>query len=120
MVELLQDGIFDVIASDHCAFSLGLKDHGILHPQQTPMGIAGSGALFTLLAEHLVGRGKLSMAQLFTLISHNPAKLMNMPTNASKYHWERLGAPNPVIPSLADTPNPWMDFWSHYELRRKA
>ncbi|MDD2229513.1 MAG: dihydroorotase family protein [Candidatus Cloacimonetes bacterium] len=118
MVELLQDGIFDVIASDHCAFPKDLKDHGILHPQQTPMGIAGSGALFTLLAEHLVGRGKISMAQLIQLISINPAKLMNMPTNANKYHWERLGAPIPVIPSLADTPNPWMDFWSHYELRR--
>ncbi len=118
MVELLQDGIFDIIASDHCAFPTDIKDHGILHPHQTPMGIAGSGALFTLLAEHLVAKGKISMAQLFQLISHNPARLMGMPVIADKYHWERLGAPIPVLPSLADTPNPWVDFWSHYELRR--
>ncbi|MDD4309789.1 MAG: dihydroorotase family protein, partial [Candidatus Cloacimonetes bacterium] len=60
MVELLQDGIFDIIASDHCAFTCDTKDAGILHPAKTPMGIAGSGALFTLLAEHLVDKGKLS------------------------------------------------------------
>jgi dihydropyrimidinase len=118
MVELLQEGIFDIIATDHCAFPTEVKDHGILHPHQTPMGIAGSGALFTLLAEHLVAEGKISMAQLFKLISHNPAKLMAMHTARDKYHWERLGAPIPVLPSLADTPNPWVDFWSHYELRR--
>jgi len=29
-----------------------------------------------------------------------------------------LGAPNPVVPSLAETHNPWIDFWSHFELRR--
>lgn len=119
MVELLQDGIFDIIATDHCAFSTSLKDEGILHPEATPMGIAGSGALFTLLAEHLVGQGKISMPQLFNLISHNPAKLMHMQVK-SRYHWERLGAPNPVLASLADTPNPWQDFWSHYELRRST
>ncbi|PKN71429.1 MAG: dihydroorotase [Candidatus Cloacimonetes bacterium HGW-Cloacimonetes-3] len=118
MVELLQDGIFDIVASDHCAFTTADKDHGIMHPDSTPMGIAGSGTLFTLLAEHLVNKGKISMEQLFDLISFNPAKLMGF-SPKHRYYWERLGAPNPVIASLADTPNPWQDFWSHYELRRK-
>ncbi|MDY0152214.1 MAG: dihydroorotase family protein, partial [Candidatus Cloacimonas sp.] len=70
MVELLQDGIFDIIASDHCAFTVLQKDSGILHPEITPMGIAGSGTLFSLLAEHLVAKGKISMEQLFQLISY--------------------------------------------------
>lgn len=118
MVELLQDGVFDIIATDHCAFPTGLKDVGILHPSQTPMGIAGSGALFTLLAEHLVSSGKLTMDKLFELISINPAKLMGWGIPELRYHCERLGAPVPVQPSYADTTNPWIDFWSHYELRR--
>lgn len=118
MVELLQDDVFDIIATDHCAFPTAIKDIGILHPQQTPMGIAGTGVLFTLLAEHLVAREKLSMEQLTKLISHNPARMMGMETEEAKYHYERLGAPIPVQPSYADTPNPWPDFWSHYELRR--
>jgi len=118
LVELLQDGVFDIIASDHCAFSTQEKDTGIMHPGQTPMGIAGSGALFTLLAEHLVAKKKLSFEKLALLIGTNPARMMGMETNPAKYRYERLGAPIPVTPSLADTPNPWKDFWSHYELRR--
>lgn len=120
MVELLQDGIFDLIASDHCAFSTADKDKGILHPCQTPMGIAGSGALFSLLMEHLVARKKLSFEQLCNLIAITPARMMGMEPLPDKYHYERLGAPNPVLPSLNDTPNPWRDFWSHYELRRST
>lgn len=120
MVELLQDGIFDLIASDHCAFSTLDKDKGILHPSQTPMGIAGTGALFTLLAEHLVAKNKISIMQLIELIGTSPAAMMGMETNDDKYHYERLGAPNPVLPSLSDTPNPYRDFWSHYELRRRV
>lgn len=119
LLELLQEGIFDIIASDHCAFGYADKDKGILHPQQTPMGIAGTGALFTLLAEHLVDKKKLSFAQLFRLICYAPAELMGMQPNKNKYRTERLGAPVPVLPSYAETPNPYQDFWSHYELRRK-
>lgn len=120
MVELLQDGIFDIIASDHCAFGALDKDKGIVHPSETPMGIAGTGALFTLLAEHLVAKNKISIEQLIELIGTRPAAMMGMETNADKYHYERLGAPNPVLPSLGDTPNPYRDFWSHYELRRNV
>jgi len=119
LVELLQDGVFDILASDHCAFSYADKDQGILHPQNTPMGIAGTGTLFTLLAEYLVDSGKLSFETLFELIGSRPAKLMGFEPDESKYHYERLGAPVPVNPSYADTPNPYSDFWSHYELRRK-
>ncbi|MDD4310140.1 MAG: dihydroorotase, partial [Candidatus Cloacimonetes bacterium] len=100
------------------AFTCDTKDAGILHPAKTPMGIAGSGALFTLLAEHLVDKGKLSLEQLFQLISFNPAHLMGFNPKKPLYRVERLGAPNPVIPSFADTYNPWIDFWSHFELRR--
>lgn len=120
MVELLQDGIFDLIASDHCAFSTLDKDKGILHPSQTPMGIAGTGALFTLLAEHLVAKNKISFAQLVEFIGTRPAAMMGMEINLDKYHYERLGAPNPVLPSFSDTPNPYRDYWSHYELRRTS
>ena len=117
-MELLQDGIFDIIASDHCAFPTETKDIGALYPAETPMGIAGSGVLFSLLAEQLVATGKLSMDQHFTYISINPARLMGFNIEEDKLNCERLGAPIPVVPSWANTPNPWLDFWSHYELRR--
>jgi len=118
LLELLQDGVFDIIASDHCAFSSETKDTGILYPAKTPMGIAGSGALFTLLAENLVEKGKLTMEQLFALISYTSAKMMDFTVAEDALSYERLGAPIPVIPSWANTPNPWMDYWSYYELRR--
>lgn len=118
LVELLQDGVFDIIASDHCAFGIADKDKGILKPQNTPMGIAGSGALFSLLAEQLVDKGKLSFESLFELIGTKPANLMGYNPDPEKYHHERLGAPVPVLPSYSETPNPYQDFWSHYELRR--
>ncbi len=118
LVELMQDGVFDIIASDHCAFGTADKDKGILKPVNTPMGIAGSGSLFTLLAEQLVQKGKLSFERLFELIGSNPARLMGWIPDLDKYHPERLGAPVPVVPSFSETPNPYQDFWSHYELRR--
>lgn len=118
LLELLQDGVFDILASDHCAFCTTDKDKGILHPQNTPMGIAGTGTLFTLLAEQLADKGKLSFERLFELIGTNPARLMGFYPEPEKYHYERLGAPVPVNPSYADTPNPYADYWSHYELRR--
>ncbi len=117
-LELLQDGVFDIIASDHCAFSSETKDTGILYPAKNPYGYSWSGALFTLLAEHLVEKGKLTMEQLFNLISYTPAKMMDFTVEEDTLSYERLGAPIPVIPSWANTPNPWIDFWSYYELRR--
>ena len=118
MLELLQDGVFDILASDHCAFAEAAKDKGILHPKNTPMGIAGTGALFTLLAENLADKGKLSFDKLFELTGSAPARLMGFKPLENKYHYERLGAPVPVQASYAETPNPYQDFWSHYELRR--
>ncbi len=82
------------------------------------MGIAGCGVLFTVLAENLVEKGKLTMEQLFNLISYTPAKMMDFTVEEDTLSYEHLGAPIPVIPSWANTPNPWMDFWSYYELRR--
>ncbi len=77
MVELLQDGYFDIIASDHCPFTLADKDRYADTPEQVPCGIAGVGTLFKSMYEHFVKTGKITLDELIALTVYNPAKLMN-------------------------------------------
>ena len=120
-MELLQDGVFDALATDHCPFTLTDKDRHNDDLQQVPMGLAGLGATFSLLYENLVESGKLTLEKLVRLISTNPAKLMNLypklgtiqPGALAKLiimKQEPLRKPVPVMASLSDAPNPWQDF----------
>lgn len=77
MVELLQDGYFDIIASDHCPFTIADKDRYADTPEQVPCGIPGVGTLFKAMHDHFVTSGKITLDELFALTVHNPAKLMN-------------------------------------------
>lgn len=121
LVELLQDGLFDAIATDHCPFKAYDKDLHKDNPQSVPNGLAGLGATLPLLYEQLVKPGKLPLEKLLPLLSENPAKLMNFypksctiqPKADAKFilmQMQPLKEPVPVLPSLADTPNPWQDF----------
>lgn len=78
MVELLQDGIFDIIASDHCAFPDALKDDYKADLEHLPMGISGIGTLFTSVYQALVKPGKITVKQLVELTQTNPARLMGI------------------------------------------
>jgi len=121
MLELLQDGLFDAIATDHCPFTKADKDLHYDNPGQVPVGLAGLGATFTLLYETLVKPCKLPLDKLMQLISANPAKLMNLYprygaiTVGAKAAFivlqqEPLQNAVPIIPSLAETHNLWQDF----------
>ncbi|HOH46431.1 MAG TPA: dihydroorotase family protein [Candidatus Cloacimonadota bacterium] len=77
LVELLQDGCFDIIATDHCAFSLEDKDRYKDVPERVPCGIAGLGCLWDSLYDGLVKTGKISLDSLISLVSLTPARLMN-------------------------------------------
>jgi dihydropyrimidinase len=118
MVELLQDGVFDAIATDHCPYKKADKDLYQDNPEQVPVGIAGLGATIPLMYEHLVKTGKLTLEKLMLYISTNPARLMNfypaqgtIQTGASaKLIMLRITPDNissPILPSLGDTYNPW-------------
>lgn len=121
LVELLQDGLFDAVATDHCPFSTADKDANQNSLPDVPMGIAGLGVTLPILYKNLVKPKKLPLEKLIPLISTNPAKLMNLyPQYGSleigskaKYiiiEPEMLPKPVQLTPSLSDTFNVWQDF----------
>jgi dihydropyrimidinase len=121
LLELLQEGLFDAIATDHCPYTTTDKDEHKGTPELVPVGLAGLGATFPLLHENLVRTGKIPLAKLLPLLTTHPAKLMNVyprlgcisPGSLAEFiilKQEPAKSPQPVIPSLSDTPNPWQDF----------
>lgn len=129
MVELLQEGIFDAIATDHCPFTKADKDKNKANPELVPTGIAGLGATFPILYENLVKTGKLSLEKLMLYISTNPAKLMNLYPD---YGTIRTGTKTelltlqqkpadksvPILSSLSDSPNTWESYKTKITLNR--
>ncbi len=120
LTELLQDGLFDAIATDHCPFTKADKDRHKSTPEQVPTGIAGVGATFPLLYETLVKTGRLPLEKLVPLLTSQPARLMNLypafgsisaGSKASLIilQQEPLKNPQPILSSLRDTYNPWQD-----------
>lgn len=90
LVELLQDGCFDIIATDHCAFSLEDKDRYQDTPESVPCGIAGLEFLWTSLYQGLVVSGKISVKYLCQLISTTPARLLGIDQESDDLmplHW---------------------------------
>lgn len=76
LVELLQDGVFDILASDHCSFPAELKDRYKNDLPNIPKGIAGVETLFTSVYEALVKPGKITLDQLIGLTLMRPKELM--------------------------------------------
>ena len=121
MVELLQDSLFDAIATDHCPYKKADKDFNHDIPAYVPVGLAGLGATLPVLIENLVKTGKLPLQKLVPLLTSNPAKLMNFYPQFGKIsagsqanllilQEEPLQEAVPVIASLGDTHNPWQNF----------
>jgi dihydropyrimidinase len=119
MAELAQDNYFDAFATDHCAFTEKIKNDRQKDLQNIPQGLAGTGALFPILMEDFYSKGLLSLHQIITRLTVNPAKIFN------KYpFWGEIregSAANltvvkinkeavkkyDVIPSLSATTNQW-------------
>jgi len=78
LVELLQDGVFDIIASDHCPFTNEDKDRYQTTPEKVPCGIPGLTALFPSCHDNLVQKGIISLKQLVSLVCVRPAELMGL------------------------------------------
>lgn len=77
LVELLQDGVFDILASDHCAFTDVDKDRFRDQPENVPCGIAGVETLYSSMWQALVETGKISAESLDVLCRIKPAQMMN-------------------------------------------
>ncbi|MDD4224223.1 MAG: dihydroorotase family protein [Candidatus Cloacimonetes bacterium] len=89
LVELLQDGVFDIIASDHCPFKPADKDRYKDTPAKVPMGLPGLASLFPSIFENLVERGLIGLETLVELSCRRPAELMGF-YNPAQYSLERL------------------------------
>lgn len=76
LIEGLQDGTIDLIATDHAPHSAEEKAKGLEH---SVMGIVGLETAFALLYTNLVRTGVLTMDQLLTLMCDHPAARFHIP-----------------------------------------
>ena len=75
VIEGLQDGTIDVIATDHAPHTLEEK---LMPIQKAPMGIVGFETSLGLCITNLVDRGYLTLSQVIEKLSLNPARILNI------------------------------------------
>lgn len=73
--QALQQGVIDVVGTDHCPFTLEQKDRAQGAFQHTPNGLPGVETLFQILYSKGVKKKKLSLQRLVSLIAEEPARL---------------------------------------------
>lgn len=86
MWRLVEAGLVDLIATDHCDYT---KAHKVASQDftETPGGLPGLETLLPLVFTGGVAEGRLTPTQLSELLSTNPARLWGM--------WPRKGALQP-------------------------
>ena len=83
LVELLQDGVFDILASDHCPFHDADKDRFKDDLEHIPTGNPGVATLYSSIYQNLVKTGKLSLEALQSMTMTNPQRLMTATSGRS-------------------------------------
>ncbi|OYD13668.1 dihydropyrimidinase [candidate division WOR-3 bacterium JGI_Cruoil_03_44_89] len=74
----IEDGIIDVIATDHCPFTCAQKDGGENIFFKIPNGLPGVETLLpTMYSEGVIKRG-LELTQLVKLLCYNPARIFGL------------------------------------------
>jgi dihydroorotase len=76
MLEGLQDGSIDVIATDHAPHH---ADEKSLEFDRAPFGIVGLETAVPLCVDRLVHAGVISLGRLVELLSVNPARVLHLP-----------------------------------------
>lgn len=76
LIEGLEDGTLDFIATDHAPHTFEEKANGM---EQAPFGIVGLETAFPLLYTHFVKSGKWSLAQLIAWLTEKPADVFGLP-----------------------------------------
>ena len=85
LIEGLQDGTIDMIATDHAPHSAEEKSKGLAG---SAFGIVGLETAFPLLYTHLVKPGIIGLEQLIRLLSENPRKRFGIPMNLDYTVWD--------------------------------
>jgi len=76
LIEGLEDGTLDFIATDHAPHTEEDKGNGM---EQSPFGIVGLETAFPLLYTHFVETGKWSLSQLIAWMTEKPADVFGLP-----------------------------------------
>lgn len=84
LIEGLQDGTIDMIATDHAPHGAEEKASGLL---KSPMGVVGIETAFPLLYTYLVRTGKITLQKLVNLMAVAPRKRFNIPAGDSYCVW---------------------------------
>ena len=74
----LAEGKIQIIATDHCSFTLAQKAAGAADFAQTPCGMPGAEERPALIYHYGVNAGRLTEAQMCALLSENPARLYGL------------------------------------------
>ena len=85
LIEGIQDGTIDMIATDHAPHSAEEKRKGL---DGSPFGIVGIETAFPLLYTYLVKEGIISMDRLLELLVTNPRKRFNIPMGCDFSIWD--------------------------------
>lgn len=76
LIEALEDGTIDFIATDHAPHAQEEKDKPMM---TAPFGIVGSETAFPLLYTHFVKAGRWTLEQLVSYLSSKPCEVFNLP-----------------------------------------
>lgn len=76
--EALEDGLIQVVATDHAEFLAGDKDAGAEDFREIPMGLPGVGTLLPLMWHFGVCRGALTENELVDRLSTQPAEIFGL------------------------------------------
>ena len=85
LIEGIQDGTIDMIATDHAPHSAEEKSRGL---EKSAFGIVGLETAFPLLYTYLVKTGVISLEKLVELISVNPRKRFGLPMGQDFSVWD--------------------------------
>ncbi len=75
LIEGIQDGTIEVIATDHAPHTAEEKSRGL---KESAMGIVGIETSFAICYTHLVRKGVITIEKLIALMSENPRRIFRL------------------------------------------
>lgn len=88
LIEGIQDGTIDMIATDHAPHSAEEKARGL---QGSPFGIVGLETAFPILYTHLVKTGIISVKRLAEMLCIKPRERFSLPLSKADYTIFEIG-----------------------------
>ena len=126
MIDAARNGMFDVVATDHCAFRKTDKDNWNSDIGNVPNGIAGIGALPHLVASLYDGDFSKVVPNLVNMLSKNPARITGLyprkgmlavGADADIVVMSPATSKRPIVSSFSDTYETYPDRFAALDFR---